>query len=379
MTRVLVAGASGVIGREAVREFLRNGWEVVAVSRRSPNISGARHVAVDLRDPADSRAALAGVTGVTHLVYAALHERPGLIEGWLDPKQMATNQAMLANLLDGLNLDQLQHASLLQGAKAYGGHVHPIPVPARAEAPRDPHENFYWLQEDMLKARAFKHGFTTTILRPQLLIGGTVGSAMNIPPVIGVYAAICREMGQPFAFPGGASFVWEAVDSRLCGEALVWASRSPAAHDRTFNITNGDVFTWRDLWPSISQAVGMEPAEDEPVALAEFLPAHEDAWNRVVRREALIGPPLLDLLGESHHYADFCFNHGNDEAWPPIFLSTISLRQAGFNGCYDTQESFRFWLGDLMENRILPTPRSCVNGQFEVPVGGQLMSLSADR
>lgn len=358
MSRVLVAGATGVIGREAVRKFQRHGWDVIAVSRRSPDVTGVRHVAVDLRDPDACRTALADVTGVTHLVYAALYERPGLIEGWLDPEQMATNEAMLANLLDGLNLSDLEHASLLQGAKAYGGHVHPIPVPARAEAPRDPHENFYWLQEDLLTTRAAEREFSTTILRPQLLVGGTVGSAMNIPPVLGVYAAICREIGRPFAFPGGAPFVWEAVDARLCGEALVWASQSPAARDRTFNITNGDVFTWRDLWPGIAQALGMEPAGDDPLALAEFLPAHEDVWNRVVEREALVGLPLPDLLGESHHYADFCFNHGNDDPWPPIFLSTISLRLAGFSSCYDTQASFAFWLHDLAERRILPQPRT---------------------
>jgi nucleoside-diphosphate-sugar epimerase len=354
MSRVLVAGATGVIGREAVREFRRQGWDVVAVSRRAPDVAGVTHIPVDLRDPVACRTALAGLSGVTHLVYAALYEKPGLIAGWLDPEQMATNEAMLANLLAGLDLTHLEHASLLQGAKAYGGHVHPIPVPARAEAPRDPHENFYWLQEDLLASVAAERGFATTILRPQLLVGGTVGSAMNIPPVIGVYAAICREIGHPFSFPGGAPFVWEAVDARLCGEALVWASQSPTARDRTFNITNGDVFTWRDLWPGIAAALGVEPAEDEPMALAEFIPAHEDVWNRVCERDALLGPPLRDLLGESHHYADFCFNYGNDEPWPPIFLSTVSLRKAGFGGCYDTQESFAYWLDDLTERRILP-------------------------
>ena len=358
MTRVLVAGATGVIGREAVREFRRAGWEVVAVSRRAPDISGVEHVSVDLRDPDACRAALAEVSGVTHLVYAALYEKPGLIEGWLDPEQMKTNEAMLANLLSGLNLPGLEHASILQGAKAYGGHVHPIPVPARAEAPRDPHDNFYWLQEDLLAAAAREHGFATTILRPQLLVGGTVGSAMNIPPVIGVYAAICREIGHPFAFPGGAPFVWEAVDARLCGEALVWASQAPTARGKTFNITNGDVFSWRDLWPGIAHTLGMEPAADDPLALADFLPAHEDVWTRIVEREDLVGPPLVELLGESHHYADFCFNHGNEEAWPPIFLSTISLRKAGFDNCYDTQDSWAHWLNDLVERRILPGPRA---------------------
>jgi hypothetical protein len=46
---------------------------------------------------------------------------------------------------------------------------------------------------------------------------------------------------------------------------------------------------------------------DEPRSLAEYLPANAEVWDRVVRRYALRQTRLLDLLGESHHYADFCF------------------------------------------------------------------------
>ena len=38
-----------------------------------------------------------------------------------------------------------------------------IPIPARERAARDDHENFYWLQEDYLRAKAADQGFTWTI------------------------------------------------------------------------------------------------------------------------------------------------------------------------------------------------------------------------
>jgi len=46
-----------------------------------------------------------------------------------------------------------------------------------------------------------KHGFNYTALRPQLVIGPTPG-VLNVLPAIGVYAAIRREKGEPFSFPG---------------------------------------------------------------------------------------------------------------------------------------------------------------------------------
>ncbi|MFD2349536.1 hypothetical protein ACFSTC_09360 [Nonomuraea ferruginea] len=93
-----------------------------------------------------------------------------------------------------------------------------------------------------------------------MLVGGATGSAMNVVPVIGVYAALCARLGLPFGFPGGRSYVWEAVDARIVASALSWARSSPAARGETFNITNGDVFEWRDLWPAIAAELGMEPS-----------------------------------------------------------------------------------------------------------------------
>ena len=60
----------------------------------------------------------------------------------------------------------LEHVTLLQGTKAYGGHVGPMVVPGRERAPRHPHENFYWRQEDLLRDMAGGDAFRWTILRP---------------------------------------------------------------------------------------------------------------------------------------------------------------------------------------------------------------------
>jgi nucleoside-diphosphate-sugar epimerase len=323
MPSLLIARASGLVGSATLERVVsRNGWtDVVALSRRRPEVDSIRpfrHLSIDLRDAQAAKAGLSDVGDVTHLAYAALYEKPGLIPGWQERDQMETNLAMLKNCLEPLlGSKSLRHVTMLQGTKAYGIHVHPMPIPARERAPRDEHENFYWLQEDCLKDKAREHGFTWTILRPQLIIGRPWGVAMNLAPIIGAYAAICAEEGVPFSFTGGVPYVWEAVDGRLVAEAIEWAGASPAAVNEHFNVTNGDVFEWRNLWPGMAEVLGVEPGPDEEKSMAELLESKGDVWDRIVEKHGLRPIPLRDILGESHHYADFCFAYGATPPPPP--------------------------------------------------------------
>ncbi len=229
---------------------------------------------------------------------------------------MDTNLAMLRSLVEHFaEIAELKHLTLMQGTKAYGIHLHPMPVPARERFPRDDHPNFYWLQEDYIKEKAAAKTFDFTIMRPQTIVGPNTGVVMNLPPVIGAYAAICKEEGRPFGLPGGAPYVWEAVDCRLVAGAIRWAAEAPAAAGQHFNLTNGEVFAWRDLWPAFAEELGVELGPDEPVSMGEFLPPKADVWDKIVAKHGLRRNSTTDLLGESHYYADFCFAYGAEE--PP--------------------------------------------------------------
>ena len=363
MPTVLVAGATGLVGEAAVAQFAASGWDVIAVSRREPEpvAKGSfRHIAVDLTDAEACRTAFGSLSGVTHVVYAALFEKPGLLAGWREADQMQTNLCMLENLLEPLAAAAkgLVHVTLLQGTKAYGAHVKPrIPLPARERAPRDDHANFYWLQEDYLKAKAAEAGFAWTIFRPQIIVGAAWGAAMNPLLALGAYAAIRRELGQTFAYTGGAPHVMEMVDPRLLGEAFEWAAGARAAQLQTFNITNGDVYAWPEVWPAMADAFGLDQGPDEPMRLAEWLPAHADVWDRIAEREGLRPIPLMRFLGESHHYIDALTRPGVEALAMPILVSTVKLRQAGFSACYDTEDTLRHWISVMVERRLLPKPR----------------------
>lgn len=358
---VLVVGASGLIGTAVIDAFLEHDRSVIAMSRRAPEVMSERsfrHLPVDLLDAAEVERVVATELGsVTHVVYTAVYEKPGLVAGWSDPEQMSTNLKMFSNLLDPLaKRGQLEHVTILQGTKAYGVHLHPIPVPARERYPRDAHENFYWLQEDHLRALAEQHQFRWTIFRPTVVLGPNIGVAMNVLPVVGVFAAIARETGTPFGYPGHISYVREAVDVRLIGEAAVWAADASEHGNQHYNLTNGEVFSWQDLWPLMSDVLGIEPAPQEPRSMTTFLPDHAQVWERVVERHGLQAVPLPNLLGNSHEYADFCFGYGLTSPPAPAFVSTVKIKEHGFTMAMDTSRCVEHWLRELMRRRILPTP-----------------------
>ena len=91
--RILIAGVSGVVGFAASHRFASQGWEVLGLSRRQPDRlpDGVQHLAVDLAQPSSIAAVHDQLAGVTHLVYAALFEKPGLMPGWREHDQMERN------------------------------------------------------------------------------------------------------------------------------------------------------------------------------------------------------------------------------------------------------------------------------------------------
>lgn len=359
---VLIAGTSGVVGFSVLRQFsaLEN-CKITAISRRPPFEAGRAHfIPLDLTDVRACQTTSENLSDVTHLVYAALYEEPALIAGWRESRQIATNDAMLRNLFEPLaaRAKNLEHVTLLQGTKAYGAHVQPIEIPAREDRSElHGQANFYWQQENYLHEKQRGASWSWTILRPQIIFGGAIGAAMNLIPAIGAWAALRKEQGAALPFPGGANTILEAVDADLLARAVAWAGDAPSARNQIFNVTNGDVFVWRNVWPAIADALRMKPAAPVPESLANTLGTAEaaTAWDTVRARHDLRAPALREFLGRSDQYADFCFAYGLEGPGGAAIVSTIKLRRAGFHDVVDTEEMFRRWFKWFQEKRLLPS------------------------
>jgi nucleoside-diphosphate-sugar epimerase len=269
---VLVAGAQGVTGRAAAEHFSSlPAAKVYGLSRRkTEEVPGVVPIHVDLLSLEDVERAIAPLKEVTHIVFGAYMEKdtPG--------ERSAVNVALLRNLLDVVdtNAAGLRHVTLYQGSKAYGADLGPFKTPAREDDPRLMGPNFYYDQEDLLKERQSGRPWHYTVLRPEAVTGFAVGNPMNLTMVIGVYAAISKELGLPLRFPGPEAAyraLYQMTSADILAKATAWAGETDSAANEIFNITNGDYFRWQFMWPKIAQAFQMEVAEPVPLSLRVYM------------------------------------------------------------------------------------------------------------
>ena len=244
---------------------------------------------------------------------------------------------------------------MLQGTKAYGVHVRSIPVPAREN--RDEFRsqaNFYWKQEEHLKACADGADWNWTILRPTLIVGGGVGGAMNAIPPIGVFAALLKELGEPLSYPGGGERIACAIDVDVLARAIEWSGDAVNAINQTFNVSNGDVYVWKNVWPVFAEALGMEMGEPVPRSLHDYCVAHEADWERIRQKYNSMSPDLQAFVGPSMQYCDYLLRYNQPEPGASTAVSTIKIQTAGFHEVMDSEAMFKKWFRQLQDRRLLP-------------------------
>ena len=345
---VLIAGVHGVIGRAAARHFSAAAdTKLYGLSRRTDGgLPGVEQIAVDLLRPDDVRGELGRLGDVTHILFGAYLEKPTAAE------KSEINVAMLRNLLDVVerNAPGLRHVTFYQGGKAYGADLGPFKTPAREDDPRLMPPNFYYDQEDLIRARSAAGSWSFTALRPEAVCGFALGNPMNLTMVIAVYAALSKELGLPLRFPGSEAAyraLYQVTSADILAEAADWAGVSEAARGEIFNITNGDTFRWQHLWPKIARAFRMEVAEPVPTPLATYMADKGELWARMTEKYGLRPIRYESLV--SWPFGDFIFNSGFDN-----ISSTIKARRAGFQSCIDTEDMFTSFFEQLRADRIIP-------------------------
>ena len=361
--KVLIAGATGLVGYAAMKHFgTQPDCEVVALSRRRPDtLFGARWHPLDLGDAAACAALAPEFSGVTHLVYAALHERPGLVAGWREDAQIRTNTAMLANLFGAVEQGStaLRHVALLQG---HQGLWRPRAAAGGAGAGKplgDARAAQFLLGPGALPPRpparhSVEMGRSCKLV---LIVGCSVGSAMNVIPALGVYAALMKRAGKKtLDYPCGAGRVAQAVDADLLARAIAWSGEAAAARNEIFNVTNGDVFVWPNVWPAIAEALGFEAGAHVLLSLDREIRPREAEWAEIRREHGLVSGDLREFVGLSFEYADYTMGFGRTEGGPPALVSTVKLMQAGFTETIDTEVMFRKAFAEMQARRLLPEP-----------------------
>jgi len=353
MTRhALIAGASGIIGRHLAEHLYETGgWAISGLSRHGHDLpKGVRGISADLTDAASVRNALKDVNP-THIFITTWSRQAS------EAENCRVNGAMVENLLAAVAGKNVEHVALVTGLKHYMGpfeaYAKSRPVtPFREEQPRLSYPNFYYTQEDAVYAAASKQGFTWSVHRPHTLIGYAVGNAMNMASTLSAYAAICRETGKPFVFPGSPEQYNAAVDvtdGRIIAKQLQWAATTPDAHNEAFNITNGEVFRWNWMWPKIASYFFLTPGEYPGHAqpLETMMAGTEPVWDKIVSKFGLQKNPLSAVASWWHSDMDLGRTIEN-------FTDMTKSRDMGFLEYQNSVRSFTDAFDRLRRARIMP-------------------------
>ena len=350
MNQAVVVGAQGVIGRYIVEKLAtQSDGQVTGLSRRKgedgPRV---RHIPVDLLDAADARAKLAALSGTTHVFYAAFQPGSGPAADYA--KNITANRDLLVNSVSAIAAAApgLRRVVLVTGTKYYGSHLGPFKTPARESDARHAGANYYFDQIDWLTEFQRGKPWSWTELRPQTLCGFAPGTAMSIVSVIAAYAAIMKELGRPLAFPGSAwESLYQVTDSAHFANATLWAATEGRCANQAYNITNGDNFRWRHLWPAIAQAMDMPAADPQPLNLTQFMADKAPLWDAIVKKHGL-KPYRFDEV-VAWPFGDYVFNCNWD-----VMTNVTKARLHGFYDCVDSQEMFVHLLRQFRSERIVP-------------------------
>ena len=344
----LVVGATGVVGRNLLRHLLTlNDWDVISVSRRVPDVKGDyQHISVDLLDPTDCQSKLGGSLGITHVFYSAYIEK----SDW--SAMVAPNVEMLVNLIEAIEPANttLQHVNLMHGTKWYGNHLGPFKTPASEDDPRHMPPNFYYDQQDYISERQQGKSWTWSTARPHAICGFATGNPMNLVMVIAVYATISKALGLPLRHPGSvknASTLFQVTDTEHLAKAMLWMSTTEGAANEPFNITNGDIFRWQNMWPAFAEYFDMDIAQPQQIDLPLMMSDKAALWAELVEKYNLVDIPYPQLV--NWNYGAFVFTPEFD-----IVSSTTKARRFGFQDVIDSKEMFLRQFEQLRTERVIP-------------------------
>ena len=183
------------------------------------------------------------------------------------------------------------------------------------------------------------------------MIGLAIGDPMNLATLIAVYANLCKELNVPCRFPGPAAayeVLVNVTDPRLLAKGMEYVATRPGTNGEIFNITNGDVFRWKQIWPRLARYFGVEPNEPQPFLLAEYVQDKPALWAEMVCKYGLASHALDELV--QWPFGDFIFRVTAD-----AFFDVNKLRRHSFHEMHvPSYDSFARVLDELKVARIIP-------------------------
>ncbi|KAF1839617.1 hypothetical protein BDW02DRAFT_635501 [Decorospora gaudefroyi] len=415
MPSAIVTGATGILGRQIVFELgqHRQQWPTIHALSRSKKEDYPEtviHNHIDLQSSPDEMAHdLENVRG-EYIFFAAYLAQEKEEDAW------EVNGRMLSNFLSALEktgaIKDVKRIILVCGAKQYGVHLGVPKQPMIEDAPwlTDTSKwppNFYYNQQNILHKFCQEHGKDWVVTYPNDVIGYVTGNFMNLSSALALYALVSKELSSSsggedsgITFPGSPAFYTKFdsfTNSKLHAQFCLWAALEPRAANQAFNVVNGDVESWQNLWPKVAHYFGTKVKPDQfKAAYNGAAAANTDASSSMdmapqppVSAEAetlgLVGTPALEPNVVEQHIDLVKWSQRSDvkEAWGRVaeregldkesfgkatwgflgfvlgrefdlVISMSKAREAGWTGYRDTWASLKGVFEEMREAGVLP-------------------------
>lgn len=272
MTRTLVTGASGFIGRALVTELADLGYSVRAAMRQPADVfpRSVEVVAVsDLTRPVEWRALLKDIGTVVHLAGIA-HAGPEIAEEAYD----RVNRLATAELANAARAVGIRHLVFISSIRAQSGpSADEVLRETDAPHPTDAYGRSKLAAEDAVRAA----GVPFTILRPVLIYG---------PGVKGNLDRLIRLARQPWPLPLGLCRNRRSLLARQnLVSAIHFVLQQPSARGETYLVADPMPLTLAEIVAALrsgqGRRPGLWPVPPALVAMAANAMGRGDEWRRV--------------------------------------------------------------------------------------------------
>ncbi len=303
--KVLVTGATSLLGRATVDRLTRNGHDVTAFQRGASGLPVAE-VRGDLCSSSDVERAMQAQQGVIHLA-----ARVGVTGAWPDFER--TNVKGTARLIDAARaagVERMVHVS--SPSVAHSGSV----LIGAGAGPADPdstrgHYATSKAEAEILALRESSSDFPIVVIRPHLVWGP--GDQQLVARIVD------RARRGRLAFVGTGLALIDSTYVDNAADALVEAlAAAPRLAGRAFVVSNGEPRTVRELVGRIVTAAGLTPPRRSVPVKVAF--GGGVLVERVWDRHGLTGdPPMTSFLAEQLSTAHWFDQRGTRAAldWVP--------------------------------------------------------------
>ncbi len=255
ISTALVTGARGCVGSLLIRQLLRDGYSVIAVDTKGPEIqalAGKSNLALkqgDLSDPAFAASCLEGVDAVFH---PGIHADGKPLYGDPGPSPVRATRTLYRLARE----NRIKRFILITSASLYGRHHGPVNEEAALEA-RDEYEQAQSDLESLVLGDPLPGLPSVTVIRPASVYGPGCTASMaclaTLPPLV-------RTLG-PYYIPLSGGPRASLVHGDDVARAAVFLLLQPKAYGGIFNVAGKDPMPFGHFLNEAMEAYGLKPLE----------------------------------------------------------------------------------------------------------------------